>query len=99
MILYKRHHPEEYPAYDHYDAINVDRVAEIPMDWPGAMGVPMTFLTKHNPQQFDILDCNDLRRTHDVPFKTHGLIKDKDSAINGKAKYVRVAIRNRRPQP
>ena len=39
-ILYKRYSPEEYPAYDNYDAINVDKAAEIPMDWDGAMGVP-----------------------------------------------------------
>ena len=55
MILYKRYSPEEYPAYDNYDAINVDRVAEIPMDWTGAMGVPVTFLDKHNPEQFEII--------------------------------------------
>ena len=55
LILYKRYSPEEYPAYDNYDAINVDKVAEIPMDWDGAMGVPITFLDKHNPDQFEIV--------------------------------------------
>ena len=55
LILYKRYSPEEYPAYDNYDAINVDRIAEIPMDWDGAMGVPVTFLDKHNPEQFEII--------------------------------------------
>lgn len=99
LILYKCYSREEYPAYDNYDAINVDKIAEIPKDWSGAMGVPITFLDKHNPDQFEILDCNELRRTSDVPFKEHGLIKDKDSAINGKPKYVRIAIRNKRLQP
>ena len=55
LILYKRYSPEEYPAYDNYDAINVDKTAEIPMDWEGVMGVPITFLDKHNPEQFEIL--------------------------------------------
>ena len=96
LILYKRYSAEEYPTYDNYDAINVDKIAEIPMDWDGAMGVPITFLDKHNPDQFEILNCNHLRRSCNVPFKEHGLIKDKDSAINGKPKYVRIAIRNRR---
>ena len=59
LILYKRYSPEEYPAYDNYDAINVDKTAEIPMDWNGVMGVPVTFLDKHNPEQFEILGTSD----------------------------------------
>ena len=59
LILYKRYAPEKYPAYDNYDAINVDKTAEIPMDWDGAMGVPITFLDKHNPEQFEILGTSD----------------------------------------
>jgi hypothetical protein len=55
VALYKRYTPEEYPHYDNYDAINVDKVAEIPYGYDGAMGVPITFLDKHNPEQFDIL--------------------------------------------
>ena len=55
LILWKRYSPHEYPRYDNYDAINVDRIAEIPMDWDGAMGVPITFLDKYNPDQFEIL--------------------------------------------
>ncbi len=55
LILYKRYSPEEYPHYDNYDAINVDKTAEIPMDWDGAMGVPITFLDKWNPEQFEII--------------------------------------------
>ena len=55
LILYKRYSPEDYPVYDNYDAINVDKIAEIPMDWDGAMGVPVTFLDKHNPEQFEII--------------------------------------------
>ena len=59
LILYKRYSPEEYPTYDNYDAINVDRTAEIPMDWNGAMGVPVTFLDKYNPEQFEVLGITD----------------------------------------
>ena len=55
LILFKRYSPEEYPHYDNYDAIEVGKVKEIPVDWAGVMGVPLTFLDKHNPDQFEIL--------------------------------------------
>ncbi|MGB1394380.1 MAG: adenine-specific methyltransferase EcoRI family protein [Flavobacteriaceae bacterium] len=55
LILYKTYTPEDYPKYDNYDAINVDKTKEIPMDYKGAMGVPITFLDKYNPEQFEIL--------------------------------------------
>ena len=46
---------ERYPHYDNYDAINVDRVADIPVDYKGVMGVPITFLDKYNPEQFEVV--------------------------------------------
>ena len=95
LILWRRYRPEEYPKYDNYDAINVDRTAEIPMDYDGAMGVPITFLDKHNPGQFELLNADDLRTDSTVPVKAHGLIKDKDSAINGKPTYARIVIRRK----
>jgi len=55
ITLYKHYTPEEYPHYDNFDAIDVSKVAEIPYDYDGAMGVPITFLDKHNPEQFEIL--------------------------------------------
>lgn len=55
LILYKTYNPEEYPKYDNYDAINVDVTKDIPMDYAGAMGVPITFLDKYNPEQFEII--------------------------------------------
>ena len=73
LILYKRYSPEEYVTYDNYDAINVDRTAEIPMDWDGAMGVPITFLDKHNPEQFEILGFSSL---WDDGFKSHTFYGD-----------------------
>lgn len=86
-------HEDEYPHYDNYDAINVDKVSEIPEDYYGAMGVPITYLDKYNPEQFEIIDANDYRKFDTVPFKKHGLIKDKDGAINSKPKYARILIR------
>ena len=84
---------EEYPQYDNYNAINVGRVQDIPYNYYDAMGVPITFLDKYNPEQFEILDANTLRKSELVPKKTHGLIKDKDSTIKGKATFVRIVIR------
>ena len=56
LILYAHYNPEYYPKYDNYDAINVDRVSEIPCDYDGVMGVPITFLDKYNPEQFEIVE-------------------------------------------
>ena len=55
LVLYKKYTPEEYPKYDNYDAINVDKVSDIPIDYDGVMGVPITFLDKYNPEQFEIM--------------------------------------------
>lgn len=55
LILWKKYTPEEYPRYDNYDAINVNKVSEIPCDYDGVMGVPITFLDKYNPEQFEIV--------------------------------------------
>lgn len=55
LILYKEYNPEEFPKYENYDAINIDVTKEIPMDYNGAMGVPITFMDKYNPDQFEIL--------------------------------------------
>ena len=55
LILYKTYTPEDYPKYDNYNAINVNKTKEIPIDYQGAMGVPITFLDKYNPEQFEIL--------------------------------------------
>ena len=96
LILYKRYTPEEYPRYDNYDAINVNKTKEIPMDYSGEMGVPISFLDKHNPEQFEIVSANDIRANNSVPVKPHGLIKDKDGAIDGKPTYVRIVVRNKR---
>lgn len=55
LVLFKTYSPNDYPTYDNYDAIEVAKVEDIPRDYDGVMGVPLTFLDKHNPDQFEIL--------------------------------------------
>ena len=83
IILYKRYYgnEEDYPKYDNYDAINVDKVSDIPCDYFENMGVPITFLDKYNPEQFEVVSANDIRTNNNTPFKEHGMIKDKDASI------------------
>lgn len=95
LILYKTYNPDDYPTYDNYNAINVNFTKEIPRDYDGAIGVPITFLDKYNPEQFEILDANDFRKSDKVKVKAHGLIKDKEGAINGSPKYVRILIKRK----
>ena len=59
MVLFNAYAPSRYPRYDNYDAIEVSKTAEIPADYDGAMGVPITFLDKYNPDQFEILGITD----------------------------------------
>ena len=55
IILYKTYNETDYPKYDNYDAINVDKTKDIPMNYSGAIGVPITFIDKYNPEQFEII--------------------------------------------
>ena len=98
LLLYRTYAGNEsaYPRYDNYDAIEVSRVTEIPSDYEGAMGVPITFLEKYNPDQFEIMHSNYFRKNDEVPMKEHGLIKDKDGTIHGKAVYVRILIKHKK---
>ncbi len=64
LILYKHYTPEEYPTYDNYDAIEVSKTELIPYDYDGLMGVPITFMDKYNPNQFEIVALTD----RDCPF-------------------------------
>lgn len=84
IILYKKYSPEEYPKYDNYDAINVDKTADIPCDYYGVMGVPITFLDKYNPKQFRIISDS---RYHD-----NQEFADDINVINGKTLYRRILI-------
>ena len=97
LLLYKTYSPEEYPTYDNYDAINVDVTKEIPMDYRGVMGVPITYIDKYNPDQFEILGMASSAGYNPdivgIPF-----IGDKDARplINGKNTYARVFIKNKK---
>ena len=82
LELYKKYSPEEFPKYDNYDAINVDKVSEIPCDYDEIMGVPITFLDKYNPNQFEIIK---FRKGND----------DKDLSVNGKCPYFRILIKRK----
>ena len=86
----------DYQKYDNYDAIEVPFTDAIPSDYREAMGVPISFLSKYNPDQFEILDANDFRKSHQ-PAKNYALIKDADGSVNGVNKYVRIVIRHRTP--
>lgn len=61
LLLYRRYkgHETDYPKYDNYDAIEVSKVADIPEDYYGVMGVPITFMDKYNPEQFEIIGCSE----------------------------------------
>ena len=94
IILYKKYTPEEYPKYDNYNAINVDKTKEIPIDYDGVMGVPVSFMDKYNPNQFDIIDGIGRYSMIDGPTKkTKGMYLTK---INGKPKYARIIIKHKR---
>ena len=83
-----------YKKFDNYEAIEVPFTDAIPSDYAGVMGVPISFLSKHNPDQFEILDANDYRRPHQAK-KNYALIKDADGSVEGVNKYVRVVIRHK----
>ena len=97
LILYKHYTPEEYPEFDNYNAINIDKTVDIPCDYDGAMGVPITFMDKYNSDQFEILNANDFRRFENVKKKPHGLIKDAEGSILNGARlvYPRILIRKK----
>ncbi len=95
ITLYKRHKPNEFPKYDNYDAIDISTVNErgirrgsvnlIPLDYNGVMGVPITFLHKYNPNQFEIVG---VRKGND----------GKDLSIAGRCPFYRILIKNKKPQ-
>ena len=91
LILWKHYTPEEYPKYDNYDAINVDKVSEIPCDYDGVMGVPITFLDNYNPDQFEIIGisvswCHCYVKQHE---------KSDSPIINDKKLYKRIFIKKK----
>ena len=82
LILFRHYTPEDYPRYCNYDAIEVSKTEDIPCDYDGLMGVPITFLDKYCPEQFEIIK---FRKGDD----------DKDLSINGECPYFRILIRKK----
>jgi len=98
IVLYKKYSTQEYPKYDNYDAIEVSKVKDIPMDYAGVMGVPITFMDKFNPEQFEILGCSDRGGDGQIDY-LHTPHKCRSSPIIGEKKvYKRIFIKHYRPQ-
>lgn len=111
LILVKKYegHEDNYPTYGNYDAIEVSKTSDIPYDYDGVMGVPITFLDKYNPDQFEILGMTDRNN----PFGLTTRVFTKDETPNAgdlnrrgaiwtgtewKSTYARILIRNRHPE-
>ena len=97
LILYKPYNEEKYPKYDNYNAIEVSKTKEIPMDFAGIMGVPITFLDKYNPEQFEIFGLSASagynKEIVGIPFLGE---KDARPLLSGKNTYARIFIKNKR---
>lgn len=97
---------EEYPKYDNYDAVNICKTIDIPCDYDGYMGVPITFLDKYNPNQFEIIwqACGNTRASappsvlKELQYKPHPEDRGGCGVVNGKRQYARVIIRNKNPK-
>ena len=90
LDLYKKYTPDEYPKYDNYDAINVNKVADIPVDYAGVIGVPITFMDKYCPDQFKIIG---LCASHGRVPKN---IENESCYLNGKWLYSRILIQRKK---
>lgn len=88
LILYKTYNEQDYPKYDNYAAININKTKDIPMDYQGAMGVPITFMDKYNPDQFEIIGIDRV-----LVQKLTGKVSR--FRINNKEIYARIIIKNK----
>ncbi len=95
LILYKNYSPEDYPKYDNYDAINVKKVDDIPCDYDGVMGVPISFLDKYNPKLFEIIGITG-NNIELKPYWIGNCPKYDRPYINGERKYPCILIRRRK---
>ena len=110
LILVEKYSADKHPKYDNYDAINVDKTKDIPMDYEGVMGVPITFLDKYCPEQFEIIGgfngykecdyensllCGDVTEYYD---KNNILKNWTGPTVNKHPKYYRILIRNKKPR-
>jgi len=87
LFLFRKYTPTNYPKYDNYDAIEVSKIVDIPVDYNGIMGVPITFLDNYNPEQFEILAKMSTTTTDEYNYGY--------PYINGERIYARVLIKNK----
>lgn len=104
IILYKTYDETNYPKYDNYDAINVDKVKDIPSDYSGVIGVPITFLNKYNPDQFEIIwqAIGNTRKSapkeilEQLNYRANPEDRGGCALVNGKRSYARLLIKNKK---
>lgn len=96
IILYKDFSAEEYPKYDNYNAIEVSKTNEIPKDYQGIMGVPITFMNKYNPDQFEIIGATESEGKGFSNGIWNEASKIAQATINGNKVYKRIFIRNKK---
>jgi len=104
LVLWKKYTPEEYPRYDNYDAINVDKVADIPCDYDGIMGVPISFVDHYCPEQFEIIwqasgntraCCPSDILNNKLHYIQHKEDRGGCAVVDGKRQYSRILIRKK----
>lgn len=95
LILYKQYSPEDYPVYDNYDAIEVSKTADIPCDYEGIMGVPISFIDKYTPEQFDVIGATESEGKGFSNGLWHSDSKVAQPQLNGKRLYKRIFIRRK----
>lgn len=109
LILVRRYNPDDYPPFDNYEGININKTVDIPCDYDGIMGVPITFLDKYSPDQFEILGITCRGYSPEYRTKTYDRAEYKNAndlngsgciLVDGKPKmiYGRVLIRNKHPE-
>lgn len=91
-----RGHENKYPRYDNYDAIDISKINDIPEDYTGLMGVPITFMNKFCPEQFEIIDITN--SNFDNKYLIKGCEKYDRPYINGKRGYAKIMIKNKQPE-
>lgn len=98
IILFRTYNEADYPKYDNYDAINVNRVADIPCDYDGLMGVPITFMHKYNPEQFEIIDALNRYALLDIQGTNEKVqaMKSHTCNINGVPTYFRIILKRKK---
>lgn len=96
LVLYKHYTPKEYPQYDNYNAIEVGKVSDIPIDYDGVMGVPITFIDKYNPNQFEIIWTTDRGGDGYLEELKKAWNRYDAPVLNGKGLYKRILIRRKK---